>query len=72
MKLVPLNFLSTTCNFKLLLSSCCKSSGWIRSFTLDPMGNGLTKLPVIVPRSLLSKLLGLVTSAGMRIPHLKS
>ena len=32
---MPLNFLSTTSNFKLLLSSCSKSSGWIKSLNLS-------------------------------------
>jgi len=31
----------------------------------------LPKLPVIVPRSLFSRLLGLVTSAGIKIPLFK-
>ena len=68
---MPLNFLSTTSNFKLLLSSWCKSSGCTKSFTFDPIGKGLIKLPVIVPRSLFYKLLGLVTSAGISVPLFK-
>ena len=52
---MPLNFLSITSNFKLLWSSWCKSSGWTKSFTFDPIGKGLLKLPVIVPRSLMTQ-----------------
>ena len=71
MKFVPLNFLSTTSNWRLLLSSCSKSSGWIKSFTSAPSGNGFTKFPVIVPSSSFSRLFGLVTFAGIRIPLFK-
>ena len=43
-----------------------------RKISVDsPIGKGLLKLPVIVPRSLFSKLLGLVTSAGIRMPLFK-
>ena len=52
----------------MLASSCCKSSGCINSFTLDPIGKGLAKFPVIVPKSSFSRLFGLVTSAGIKIP----
>ena len=37
-------------------------------FFQSPIGKGLIKLPVIVPRSSLSKLFGLVTLAGISIP----
>jgi len=38
---------------------------------LAPIGKGFVKLPVIVPRSLFSRLLGLVTFAGIRVPLFK-
>ena len=72
MKFVPLNFLSTTSNFKLLLSSCSKSSGWIKSLTDDPRFCFLIKLPLIVPNSVFSKLSTPVTFASIKIPLFKN
>ena len=70
-KFVPLNFLSTTSNFKLLWSSCSKSSGWIRSLTKEPTDCFLIKFPFIVPSSVFSKLSFPVTLASIEIPLFK-
>ena len=69
---MPLNFLSTTSNFKLLLSSWCKSSGCNNNLTVDPISKGFEKFPVIVPSSSFYKLLGLVTFAGTKTPLFKN